>query len=495
MRGFSLRLRAFFGLLIFFGVQALVFKIAPVFIPEKPLYHAFAFSGVFGFILLFLYVRSVRKGIEEISETVMEAGQDNSYVLPRVKGNDETAQLHRDVNRLITSMRTLENRLDSVKEGTRVSTRLKERRITELEILYDISRDLKNVYDFNGALSICLDKVVEALCVDWACFLIYYTNDSSFSMEHVRGSSFETVLEIKTGIIKNNVYSAEKTLSSQVIKKDDTFFSHECARDTRFKDFREFSELSGPVNNFIAVPVKNRDNKPIGVLMGVNKDDGLTFNASDSGFMKELARLVYLSYEKVTDFEKGFHDSATGLYVHEYFLQRLREEALLVQRSARGRETSSDSNENNDSTAKRDFSVAVFSPDNIDFDGPLAVADPDKVLKELAEGIRRITRIIDIPVCLGEKTFGLILPDTDLNGALVFSSRLKDYFENNSIHLKASGQNIKPEFSTGLASYSTSGLDGQEAEAIVKQARNAMDTARKAGGNRALCHTPENEAK
>lgn len=484
MRGFSLRIRAFFGLMLFFGVQALVFKISPTFIPEKPLLHAFAVSAIFGFILLFLYVRSIRIGIEEISETVKDAVADTSYILPRVKGNDETAQLHRDVNRLITSVRSTENRLDSVKEGSRVSTRLKERRITELEILYDISRDIKNVYDFNGALSICLDKVVEALCVDWACFLIYNTNDSSFSMEHVRGSNFETVLEIKTGIIKSNVYNADKTLSAQVIKKDDTFFSHECARDTRFKDFREFSQLSGPVNNFIAVPVKNRDNKPIGVLLGVNKDDGLTFNAADSGFMKEIARLVYLSYEKVTNFEKGFQDSTTGLYVHEYFLQRLREEALLVQRSLKNPDENS---------KKRDFSIAVFSPDNIEFDGKLAVAEPEKVLKALASGIRKITRIIDIPVCFGEKTFGLIMPDTDLAGALVFSSRLKEHFENNSILLNTLGQQIKPQFSTGLASYSTSGLVDQEAEAIVKQARAAMDKARKAGGDRSLCHTNESK--
>jgi diguanylate cyclase (GGDEF)-like protein len=500
MRGFSIFFRAVSGFIVFMLFLAAIFVFGPAYIPHYSVYYALAAVFVLGLAGILMMVNTIAKDLDAASDTIKSAMNKEDFVLPRIKGTDKIANLHREIIRLVSAMRLTEHNLGAVKEGAIVNTRLKERRITELEILYDLSRDLKNVYDFNQALSICLDKAVQVLDVQWAGFMIYHEEDSFFTMEHVRGVDADTIIEVRTGILKNNIYKGSRALAFQVLQKNDTFFSHECARNIRFKDFQEFSSLSGPVENFIALPVSNREKRPMGILMGVNKHEGLTFNAGDSGFLKELAHFVFLSCEKVLNFEKAFTDSETGLYIQEYFLQRLREETCLVLRHSAvgpgpgvspGQTSENRGPENRSTDLERDFSVILFSPDNLDFEGKYASSDPKIALTQLGRKIKEISRIIDIPTCFGEKTFGILMPGTPVKGALVFASRLKEYFENNSISLNKEGLKINLQFSMGLASFNSSCLNDREAETIIKQARQAMDTAFKAGGDRAVCHIEE----
>lgn len=56
----------------------------------------------------------------------------------------------------------------------------------------------------------------------------------------------------------------------------------------------------------------------------------------------------------------------------------------------------------------------------------------DKVLVWLAKTIRKYCREIDIPARWGGEEFTIILPETDLNGAIIFAERLRQTIETES---------------------------------------------------------------
>ena len=105
-------------------------------------------------------------------------------------------------------------------------------------------------------------------------------------------------------------------------------------------------------------------------------------------------------------------------------------------------------------------------------------ATGDRVLVAFCEVIRKLVRLSDFAGRYGGEEFLLILPDTDLHGAILFAERLRAGFE------AARPCELQVTVSIGVASMS--GKPRNEPGELMLQADNALYEAKRAGRNRVV---------
>lgn len=110
----------------------------------------------------------------------------------------------------------------------------------------------------------------------------------------------------------------------------------------------------------------------------------------------------------------------------------------------------------------------------------------DAVLIELSAMIASLLRDTDILGRYGGEEFGVVLPETDLTGALLVANRIcKAVAEHQMLF---NGRSINVTVSVGVSSYA-----GQTADELIQQADIALYNAKRQGRNRALAWQPPPE--
>ena len=109
----------------------------------------------------------------------------------------------------------------------------------------------------------------------------------------------------------------------------------------------------------------------------------------------------------------------------------------------------------------------------------------DTVLVEFAETLRECVREIDLPARWGGEEFGVVLPETDLEGATRLAERMRTAFEQRTI-LAPNGSPIHVTVSLGVAAFP----ETAEGDDIVAAADGALYEAKRAGKNRVVSARP-----
>jgi len=154
-------------------------------------------------------------------------------------------------------------------------------------------------------------------------------------------------------------------------------------------------------------------------------------------------------------------DPLTGIFNREYFFARLQEELERMKRF------------------KRSLSVAIF-----DIDDFKAVNDSyghpagDKVLKELCALIKKQLRSTDVFARIGGEEFGLLFPETDINGARRVCEKLRKAIE--EAEFRVNGNVIKITASFGV----TQAKDSDTVDSLYERADAALYLAKRGGKNR-----------
>jgi len=162
------------------------------------------------------------------------------------------------------------------------------------------------------------------------------------------------------------------------------------------------------------------------------------------------------------------YDSLTDLYNRGTFLAEFERE---VSRSARGGPA---------------FSLAIFDLDrfkllNDRYGHPVG----DRVLKAFAEALRASIRKHDVVGRYGGEEFALLMPQTGKETAVRVADRVRRELEARGVSLD--GKRIEMTVSGGIASY---GLDGQDWDALLTAADDALYEAKNAGRNRICAAKP-----
>ncbi len=181
--------------------------------------------------------------------------------------------------------------------------------------------------------------------------------------------------------------------------------------------------------NCLAIPLVGTQNMVIGFII-VDVTGNGDIDEFKIGILYVLASLISSAMENTRLFQLATVDALTGLYVRRYFDIRLQEEIARVRRKG-------------GSVALIMTDIDHFKKLNDEF-GHL---QGDVVLRELADTIRgQLRRDVDIACRYGGEEFIIILPDTDLPGAIVVAERIRKRCEdhlftgpNSGLHINISG--------------------------------------------------------
>ena len=153
------------------------------------------------------------------------------------------------------------------------------------------------------------------------------------------------------------------------------------------------------------------------------------------------------------------YDSLTGLYSRDYFVAEIEQEILRASRSG------------------RPFALLMF-----DLDGLKAANDRfghasgDTLLRAVAETLRGDIRITDVAARYGGDEFVLLLPETDLSGAMLVADKVR--VDISRLALPHDGLVIRTSASIGLVTYPD---DGRTSTELMRRADMAMYEAKRRG--------------
>lgn len=104
----------------------------------------------------------------------------------------------------------------------------------------------------------------------------------------------------------------------------------------------------------------------------------------------------------------------------------------------------------------------------------------DRILKQLAEMIMRVSRSTDLAARFGGEEFVVLMPETDEQSALVAGNRMREHIEKTPFIIDDKGGTLSKTVSIGIAN---SHPDGDSAESLIKRADEALYSAKRNGRN------------
>ncbi len=114
----------------------------------------------------------------------------------------------------------------------------------------------------------------------------------------------------------------------------------------------------------------------------------------------------------------------------------------------------------------------------------------DKLLKHLIEKFADELRLSDVLARYGGDEFTVLLPETDLSGAIDVAERMRSSFEESRFRVRG-GMELTTSISLGIASFPE---HGSNADVIVEKADKALYRAKREGRNRIAIYELEKDA-
>lgn len=326
------------------------------------------------------------------------------------------------------------------------------RREFRLYTINHVARVLGSVLELEDLLRLICDMVCEIM-----------TAESALLCLHLEGDG---VLRTRTGkfLGQEGFPEFEVLLSESFLEWIRGFEGHTApllaSGDPRvcqtLPDLSRHLERNGLLH-FAPLTYKDRF---MGILAVGRKYTGEVYADRDREFLSTLAPLASNAISNAHLYDLAIHDSTTGLYMSHYLRQRAMEE------TKRGRRY-------NDPVSLIMLDADFFKQVN-DNHGHLV---GDQVLRELAlvllDGSRRD---IDVVSRYGGEEFMILLPETNLEGALVVAERIRSSV---AVHPFCGGQ-LRLTVSAGVSSMPE---DGNTHEELLAQADEQLYRAKRAGRN------------
>ncbi|MFA5116270.1 MAG: diguanylate cyclase [Candidatus Omnitrophota bacterium] len=331
---------------------------------------------------------------------------------------------------------------------------LLQRHMEELTVLNEVTTAINFGLDTEVLLNIVLEILLEMLGAYSGFIMI-------FKEKNIR----DTLFFINRGLddTKKNILlnvKGDKGLMGKALASNETIYikqedSHDPSEDKLYFDD------SGNPGYWICKPLFIREENKIGVL-ALAKRANEPFNKEYQDLYTTLTNQLLMIVLNARLYELSITDSLTGLFVHRYFEQRLREEI---------------------SRARRYFSkVSIIMMDIDHFkqaNDLFGHQTGNIILKKIALVIKlSIRKDEDIPTRWGGDELAIVLPETGKDGACVLADRIRKNIEN--FNFMELDKKLKITVSLGVSSFPVDALDENE---LVRKADEALYQSKSKGGN------------
>lgn len=329
-----------------------------------------------------------------------------------------------------------------------------EKKIYDLKQLIEISKGLNSTLNFNLLIESVLLTMMGQMHIYKAGIFLnkdledpnFYLNENYKGFEIRDNSDANFTLHEKDEIIQH-FYENGKALTINDIKKEKKFNS----------SYKFFSKIG--VEIVVPLRVKGR---VVGLIILGEKLSEEKFNLEEIDFLQTLASIAAIAVENARLYELATVDMMTRLRIHHYFQTRLHEERERSKRSG------------------QPLALLMTDVDHFKkFNDSYGHQTGDIVLKEVARILSSTVRGHDVAARYGGEEFAAILPNTEINEAMVVAERIREKVETNEVETEQGI--LKVTISIGLAMFdSESDRSNRE---LIEKTDQALYLAKKKGRN------------
>ena len=334
----------------------------------------------------------------------------------------------------------------------------------KLETILQVEEGASTILNLNELAQFVIDKIGQVIACKRASLMVVEENEY-LVIKAARGLSDEIIKNTRIKIgegISGSVAQSGKPLLVENIETHPTLH--------RDSDPRYASK------SFLSIPLIYQG-KVIGIINTIDKISSFNgcppiFNQSDLMFLSTIANYVAIAIENAKLFEEKSYlaitDHLTRLYNQRYFQEQLETEVKRIKRYP------------------RPLSLIMIDIDHFkNYNDTCGHLMGDTVLKEVANIFKSHIRETDIAARYGGEEFCVILPDTEVDGAVALAEKIREAVEERPFESEQSQPNGRLTISCGVASFQES---MKEKDELIKRADEALYAAKHAGRNRVCVH-------
>jgi len=340
-----------------------------------------------------------------------------------------------------------------------------EERTRRAEFLFETTRILSSSHPLPEVLNQAVARSQDVLGETAMLILLEPTP----RLQSVVSKNHEQVLQLLTFIINTRPSELETALQ-KLLTGGEPLFIPDLGVEGELPHSITVLARQLQFRSMIATVIKS-DQQNFGVFISASSKAN-DFSPAQLSLSKEFCEAVGIALEKVEIIrqleERANKDSLTGLYNTRFFSEAIVREIARAERQ------------------HAPLSLLLIDVDDFkkinDAHGHIAGND---VLKKLAHIFQRAVRITDVLVRVGGDEFGVLLPGTDLAGAMHVAENIRSRVEVAEGPL-GSGSKTGPSVSIGVAEY----LRGSGSEVLQMQADQALYRAKELSKNRVEVFDP-----
>ncbi len=423
-------------------------------------------------ITSFLVASSIVSPIDMILHALQVFQTKKSAASISDNGQDEVAEVSFELNRIfsewnqeIVSLGKRQFQQDKEQEKNQVLLTLNEQQLASTRSLLKVAQTLNTTFDFQSNLKAILDEAVSAMNVQWASILLINREKHEMTVACVRGVEKSLLDDLAEEDYPSIRLKPHEGLAGQVIKDGLPLIANKGFKDPRFKQFSEFKNKDEKVASLLCAPIVSSDGIVLGVMNLINRVVPPVFRNEDLPYVKDLCTLASLIIERNRMYSNLFVDELTGLSAHNVWKGYFAEESARAVRYAQM------------------LSLVIIDIDDFKKIASETNAEFATQLNgTCGKVIARTLRDTDTASSVQERFF-VLLPNTDLAGAVYLTGRIKEAIEKETLDFD--GRRLTITVSAGIASYPETVTDVRD---LMKASVQAASQAHDAGGNRATIH-------